>query len=138
MRFWDSSAIIPLLLQQPHTARSVELLERDDQIAVWWSTPVECWSALARMRREGVLSAEDEDQAGKSLELLRNHWFEVSPTDALRLQARRLVRTHRLRAADALQLAAAVIWSAQLDMYEFVSFDSVLREAAQIEGLSLA
>jgi predicted nucleic acid-binding protein len=137
VRFWETSAIMPLLLEQPDSPEVDALLEADDQMVVCWTTVVECWSAFARLRREGVISGEDEEEANQSLEQLRSHWFEIAPSESMRTQARRLVRTHRLRSADALQLAAAVIWSAQLDAHEFVSFDAVLRDAAQLEGLSL-
>jgi hypothetical protein len=128
---------VPLLLEQPESVHADELMESDDQMAVWWATIVECGSAFARLRREGVITPEEEEAASESLEQLRAHWQELSPTDEIRTHARRLVRIHRLRAADALQLAAAVVWSAHVDAREFVSFDTLLREAARLEGLAI-
>lgn len=137
MRFWDSSAIIPLLTAEPRSSQVQRLMQSDDQVAVWWSTLVECWSALARLQREGVISTDAEDNGGKVLSALGAAWFEIAPAEEVRLQARRVVRLHKLRAADALQLAAALIWRGQFDAEEFVSFDHRLREAARLEGFVL-
>ena len=137
MRFWDTSAIVPLLIEEPHSPHARDLIDADEQMAVWWGTALECESAFARMRREGVLTMGDENTLSRTLEELRLRWIEVSPTEEIRTIARRLVKTHRLRAADALQLAAAIVCNAQLDVEEFVSFDVLLREAAQLEGLLL-
>jgi uncharacterized protein len=135
VKFWDTSAVVPLLLDQPHTAYVEELLESDQDITVWWGTLVECSLAFARLRREGVISIADETDLTHSLEQLRAHWVEMAPSEEIRSTARRLVRAYRLRAADSLQLAAAVVWSGQFDAVEFVSFDTLLRETAQLEGL---
>ena len=135
MRFWDTSALVPLIIEEPNSLRARELIEQDEHMAVWWSAPVECASAFARLRREGVFTVSEEIDALRTLDQLRTQWFEVSPTEEVRSQARRLLRTHRLRAGDAMQLAAAAIWMVQLDSYEFVSFDTLLRGAAHLEGL---
>jgi predicted nucleic acid-binding protein len=59
MRYWDASAIVPLLVDEPRTGRARDLRDEDTQVVVWWGTPVECASALARLRREGALSAAE-------------------------------------------------------------------------------
>ena len=105
MRFWDTSGVIKLLVNEPDTERARELLSWDEQMAVWWCTPVECWSALARLRREDLLSEEAIDKATANLDLLRAAWYEISPAEEVRRQARRVLRMHRLRASDALQAA---------------------------------
>jgi uncharacterized protein len=137
LRFWDSSAIVPLLLDEPFAARVLGLLERDEIVVVWWATPIECWSAIARARRDERIEAETEDRALKLLEILQQSWYEVAPSEEVRRQSRRLLRIHPLRAADALQLAAAIVWSGHRDDSEFVSFDARLRDAARREGFAL-
>ena len=134
MRFWDSSAVIPLLVREPWSDQVRGLIDRDEELAIWWSTPVECWSAVSRRRRDAEITAEAADLAYQHLELLRSVWHEVLPSDEVRRQARRLLNTHSLRAADALQLAAAIIWSGSYGEGELVTFDSALREAARLEG----
>ena len=137
MRFWDTSALAPLLVAEPRTARARELLELDPDLAAWWGTPVECWSVLSRRAREGALSAMDEDAAAARLEVLRGAWYEVLPSEEVRARARRLLRLHPLRAADALLLAAALVWAAGEEAAEFVSADGRLCAAARLEGLAV-
>ena len=134
MKFWDSSALVALVLSQPHTATARAAWEKDPEVAAWWGSSIECASAIARLHREALLSAEDEAQARELLTALRRSWFEVQPVDAVRNQALRLLRVHSLRAADALQLAAALEWAGTADGSGFLTFDSRLREAARREG----
>ncbi len=136
MRFWDSSALVPLLLAQPRTERAKRLLEEDGEPVVWWGSAVDCASAIARLYRDGHLSGRDEQAARALLESLRSSWFEVQPGDGVREQALRLLRLHPLRAADALQLAAALEWAGAPPDGGFVTFDDRLREAAQREGFT--
>ena len=137
MRFWDTSAVAPLLVREPRTERARELLEWDAELAVWWATPVECWSALSRRVREGALTPAVEDEAAARLDLLRGAWYELLPSEAVRTRARRLLRVHPLRAADALQLAAALVWAAGEEEAEFVAADGRLCDAARLEGLAV-
>lgn len=137
MRFWDTSALVPLLVQEPRTARARELLALDAELAVWWATPVECWSTLSRRAREGALPPDAEDAAAARLEVLRGAWYEVLPTEQVRAGTRRLLRMHALRAADALQLAAALAWAAGEEGQELVSADARLCDAARLEGLAV-
>jgi hypothetical protein len=101
---------------------------------VWWGTPVECASALARLRREGLLAEAVEREALATLDLLRSGWLEILPGDTLRAQALRVLRLHPLRAADSLQLAAALEWAGMPASGEMVCFDGRLGEAAEREG----
>jgi len=102
---------------------------------VWWGTPVECVCAVARREREALLSLEDATAALAMLRGLASGWQEVLATDAVRNTAQRLLRTHPLRSADSLQLAAAIV-AAELEpaSLEFVSLDQHLNEAAMREG----
>lgn len=136
MRFWDSSALVPLVLRQPRTSEARRLLDEDDELVVWWGSVIECASAVARLHRDGRLSSSAERDARRLLEALRGSWFEVQPGDAVREQAMRLLRVHPLRTADALQLAAALEWAGAPPDAAFVTFDDRLREAAVREGFS--
>jgi hypothetical protein len=134
VKFWDSSALVPLVLQQPRTSDARELLEEDDELVVWWGSAIECASAIARLHRDEQLGATAERDARALLDTLRKSWFEVQPGDLVREQALRLLRVHTLRAADALQLAAALEWAGAPTDADFVTFDDRLREAAVREG----
>ena len=137
MRFWDASAVVPLLLDQPASIRSRALLDEDPEVVIWWATPVECASALARLRREGLLTEADEARATERLEALRAGWDEMLPGDVLRAQAFRVLRLHPLRAADALQLAAAMEWAGTPSAGTLVSFDDRMGAAAAREGFTV-
>lgn len=135
MRFWDASAIIPLCLQEPQTPLLMQLAEEDSAIAAWWATPIECCSAFARLRREGILSRQSEEQARTILSALAADWTEIVPSQIVRDQAVRVLSLHPLRAADALQLAAALTWiQGRPQGHEFMCLDRRLQNAAQAEG----
>ena len=134
MKFWDTSALIPLFVQEGRSAAYHALFERDAEIAVWWGTEIECWSALARAQRNGRFDARNVELAAAALDALRHSWFEITPSDEVRREARRLLRLHPLRAADALQLSAALVWSGRYEGYELVASDEQLRQAAHLEG----
>jgi hypothetical protein len=137
VRFWDSSALVPLCLEQPATAQALQWQREDPELVAWWGSAVECASAIARLRREGHLTAVEEAQARTLLSALKASWFEVQPGDAVREQALRILRLHPLRAADALQLAAALEWGGSPPDGVLVTFDDRLREAARREGFTV-
>ena len=138
MRFWDSSAIVPLLVGEPSTAAVTAEVELDPEIIVWWATEVECVSALARMEREATLESSGMTAAIERLDALARAWQEVQPVDRVRQTAYRLLRVHGLRAADALQLGAAI--SAAEDRpasLRLVTLDERLARAAEREGFKV-
>jgi uncharacterized protein len=136
MKFWDASALVPLVVDQPESTRVRELLEEDHTLVVWWGSVVECWSAFARLRREGVFSVDDEDAARGLLHTLQESWIEILPSEDVRAQAGRLLRLHAVRSADALQLAAALVWSGDPPSGEFVAFGQRVHEAARMQGFT--
>ena len=136
--FWDTSAIIPVLLPEPRSAALTEALAADREVTVWWGTPVECLSALYRRHRDSPVPAPLLTEALSRLRALVEDADAVSPTDEVRRRAGRLVAAHPLRAADALQLGAALVWCEEQSHGEvFVCLDDRLREAARREGFSL-
>ncbi|MDH3402715.1 MAG: type II toxin-antitoxin system VapC family toxin [Acidobacteriota bacterium] len=138
MIFWDSSAIVPLLVEEPATQTVHDIVRRDPAIVVWWATRVECTSALSRLEREDRLPVDTVDAARDRLAELARSWTEVLPTDDVRSQAARLLLRHALRAADALQLAAALAWGgAEPERHELCTFDERLSIAARGEGFRL-
>ena len=138
MRFWDASAVILLCVRQDGSASALRSLESDSDLMVWWATQVECASAFCRLRRQHDINAQDQAEAYRWLEMLQGHWHEVSPTGALRGQARRLLELHPLRAADALQLASALVWAAgEPKGLGFVAADQRLALAALQEGFEV-
>ena len=134
MRFWDASALVPLLLEQAATAEVSGLLSQDPEIVAWWGTPLECVSAAARLRREDRLTVDEEDRVRELLEILQESWLEILPSEDVRKGAARILRVHRLKAADALQLAAAQLWAGSTARPEMVIFDERLALAARLEA----
>lgn len=138
MRFWDASAVIALLVDEPARDSMFGRLDEDPQLLVWWGTPVEISSALARREREGSLAPADLSAAQAVTKELASGWHEVVPSSRVRGAAERLLRLHPLRAADSLQLAAALIAAAHdPPTLEMVCLDDRLTAAARREGFTV-
>jgi predicted nucleic acid-binding protein len=134
--FWDSSALVPLCVQQKPTP-AVKALVIKYSMVVWWSTPVEMQSAFSRLLRMGQLTPKQFVGAQVRMERIRNGWREIQPGDQLREQAQRLVERFGLKAADALQLAAAQTWrSGKPNGRAFIAADKQLLDAALQLGFS--
>lgn len=135
MRFWDASAVVPLIIDEAADAPAIGA-DAKLPMVVWWGTVIEAASAIARRERAGNLSNEQVLRCYDLLQELSAKWLEVLPSDSLRRTAQRLLRVHALKAADSLQLAAALAASSnRSDSFDFVCRDSRLSEAAAREGL---
>jgi uncharacterized protein len=138
VKFWDSSALVPLLVDEPSTGALASLYTRDPVIVTWWAAEVECASAVARLERDGDLTIADANEAFNRLARLSRSWHEIQPADEIRETAKRLLRVHNLRSADALQLAAAVVAAEHRPpTLELVCLDERLALAATKEGFRL-
>ncbi len=104
--FWDSSAVVPFLLPEAHSKAIASLLRSDREVVLWWTSPVECQSALYRRHRDEPLPSALLDDALRRLRALVEDADFIAPTTRVRDRAGRLLAAHPLRAADALQLAA--------------------------------
>ncbi len=135
MRFWDSSAIVPMLVAESSSVAVMAEYEHDPDLVVWWATDVECVAALARLERDGILDGPSMVDALERLDALGQAWHEVQPIVRIRQTAIRLLRVHGLRAADAIQLGAALtVAEDQPASLEVVTLDERLGQAAQREG----
>ena len=133
--FWDTSALVPLCCFQPQSGHARQIARTYSRQVVWWGTVIEAVSSLNRLTREGTLNINDSRQAFARLDYLRARWNEVQPTEEVRDRAERLLRVHRLRAADALQLAAAMVWCGDRPQGRaLVGGDGNLMVAAAAEG----
>ena len=138
MRFWDSSAVVPLLVAESTSAAVLREYELDPEVVAWWATEVECVSALARLEREGNLAARSLSEGLRRLGALGRTWREVQPVTAVRTTAIRLLRVHPLRTADALQLAAAIVAAEDHPAtLPLVTLDDRLAQAAEREGFAV-
>jgi predicted nucleic acid-binding protein len=133
MRFWDSSAILALLLKEKGSPEALKIYREDEDQSVWCLTEVEIAAALSRREREGM-DPHDERAARTQFRLLLGRWVEVASLESVRTRALRLLGTHGLRAADALQLAAALVFcDERTESLPFVCLDDRLSEAARKE-----
>ena len=107
-------------------------------MTVWWGTWTECAVAISRLKREGRLDEESEEGARAVLGLLVSAWTEVQPTGGLRSSAALVSVDHPLKAADCLQLAAALRWcEGDTSGAGFVCLNERLRQAATGEGFDV-
>lgn len=138
MAFWDASALLPLCAYRPETGIVRRLAAGDERMTAWWGTPVELYSALARLRREGALTADGHRDSIRRLEALRGTWDEVAPTEHLRGLAESIPEHYGLRAQDAFQLAAALVWCGERPRRRrFICFDRRLGGSASRLGFTV-
>jgi uncharacterized protein len=135
MKFWDASAVVPLLVREAATQPTMSLASGDPTMLVWWGTEVECVSAIARVERDAALEPAGVTEALDRLRRLADGWHEVDASEGVREAAIRFLRVHALRAADALQLAAAFVAAERRPpQLELVTLDDRLAAAARKEG----
>lgn len=138
MKYWDSSALVALVVDEPQSAERRETIRRDPVIVTWWGSRIECASALNRLEREHRFEGDGLDRSMEQLGLLSASWLEIEPLEQVRKRAIRLLRVHPLRAADALQLAAALTASGEdPERMDLVSSDDRLSAAARREGFRI-
>lgn len=135
--FWDASALLPLCVQEAATNQVRQYLRRFAPV-VWWGSAVEVHCAIARLHREAAIASTDRDGALARLALLAQGWREILPDDALRNLAGTLLDIYCLRAADSMQLAAALIWCQQRPQGKtFICGDQRLCVAAKSAGFAV-
>jgi predicted nucleic acid-binding protein len=137
LAFWDASALVPLCVHESNS-RQVQLQLRQSLPVVWWASSIEVHSAVARLHRQGKLRDVEKKGALARLDVLSRAWREILPSDSLRDLARQLLDTCELRAADSLQLAAALTWCQHRPSRRvFLSADQRLSKCATAAGFSV-
>ena len=138
MKFWDSSAIVPLICREKASASMHRLYALDMDLLVWGFTRTEVLSALCKHAKDGSLSRKGLAEAKVKLVRLQADWTEIVDYEGVRERAERLLGIHVLSAADALQLAAALVSVEEKTRgFSFVTLDERLAEAASKEGFSV-
>lgn len=136
MRYWDASALVPLVVAEPHSGVVRTWLSEDDGIVTWAWTRTEIASAIERRAREGSLSRPQRREVLRRFDAFAGSWDEVTDVLAVRARANALLARHPLRAADAGQLGAALLIQEQLaGVLTFVCLDHRLSSAAELESL---
>ena len=135
--FWDASGLVPLCVHQSTSIQAHSHLRKFLPV-VWWGSTVEVHSAILRLHHSGKLNDKEMEGALNRLGVLIQMWKEIVPTDPLRDVATRLLDVYNLRAADSLQLAAALMWCQQRPARRnFVCADQRLSNAAKASGFSV-
>lgn len=135
MRFWDSSALVTLIIEQEKSKELREFLNKNSEILAWWGSEAECFGALCRLQREGCLSKKAFSVAQKMLSEFATSWHIVQPVHEVMVETKKILRRHVLKTADAFQLAAAVCGAeGEPGSLEFVCLDRRLGEVAEREG----
>jgi predicted nucleic acid-binding protein len=135
--FWDASALVPLCVHQTDSHRAHAHIRKLMPV-VWWGSAVEIHSAISRLNRTGSLTDVEKKGALVRLDVLSRGWREILPADQVRNLAGQLLDIHELRAADSLQLAAALTWCQQRpSKRNFVCADHKLAQAAKDAGFSI-
>ena len=138
MKLWDTSALLALLLGEDDAGGLRGIASADPSNALWWGTKVEALSGVCRRRRVGGIPDGRLPQLVAAIERAVGAAYEVHPIEEVRDTACRLLRVHDLRAGDALQLAAALVWCGHSPSgHGFVCLDARLRRAAEREGFDV-
>lgn len=83
MRFWDTSALIPLFVAEHSTTQVERQLREDPEVVLWTLTRVELFSAFARRRRAEPSAARRLAAARREVLSAWEHWSEVTALDFL-------------------------------------------------------
>ncbi len=138
MKFWDTSAVLPLLVEEVSSSAHRAIYSEDPVVAVWALTRTEATSALQRRVRSGDLERHDLPKAMVRLRDLEEQWIEVDALDVVRHRADRLLAVHPLSVADALQLAAALVLAGERPQgWTLLTCDARLSAAAVAEGFDV-
>lgn len=136
MNFWDSSALVPLVIQEDTSRECRKLFASRQPAAAWVLSHTEVLSALRRHVRMGSLTEAGYEQARDGLNRIAARWIEIDAVHEVRSEADRLLSSHPLKAADALQLGAALV-AARVggeNSLGFICLDTDLCTAAAKEG----
>jgi uncharacterized protein len=135
VKFWDTSALAPLVIDEAETDRMRELIAADPDVVVWVLSGVELLSVLARLGRQAPELADVLPGVRLDAMDLFRCWAAVTHVEGVRRRAERLVGVHPLSAADAMQLGAALLAAGDRpETLEFVTLDRTLARCAQLEG----
>ncbi len=138
VRFWDTSALVPLAVEEATSVACRRLLRERADVVVWALTRTEMASAIWRRARDGDLDMAAVPRVLSRIAALAVRWAEITDVDLVRDRAERLLAQHALRAADALQLAAALVLTRERPRNrDFVTADGALARAAASEGFRI-
>ncbi len=135
MKFWDASAVVPLLLTEKQSDYCLQILKDDQEVLLWCLSRVEVVSAMTRRLREQSLTFGEFQSAKTRLQHILEGAYQITALEKVMNRAVRLLEVHPLRAADACQLASVLVATQEdPDRVSLICFDERLKEAAIKEG----
>lgn len=137
MKFWDTSALVPLIIDEPTSAAMQAVLSKDPDVLVWMLTSVELLSTLGRLGRVSPELTDVLPSTRSEAMDLFGRWAVVTHIEGVRRRAERLVGVHPLSAADAMQLGAAQMASGDRpETLHFVTLDQPVGALRPARGVS--
>ncbi len=137
IRYFDASALVKRYVEEDHSKTVWELLS-SGKVATSRLSEVETVSVLARRCREGAFPESERDRILQQIPHDLETFYVIEILPEVTALTYPLLRRHRLRAGDALQLASCLYLSENLDhAIPFIAFDSRLTDAAGAEGLDV-
>lgn len=137
MKFWDTSALVPLITKEERTPDCQRIIGTDRNVAVSFITPLELTSTIWKRGRRWIDQAAFRRSLFKIAEFESN-WTNVDDAEDILKLARQLITLYVLRSSDAIQLAAALhLVDDHPEDLPFVSLDNDLRRAARSEGFAV-
>jgi uncharacterized protein len=130
--FADSSALAKRYIADEKSVEFENLLQRATNLAVSVLCAPEIISALCRRRRERFLKPAEYSAAKTALESDLSDAAIIQVVDEVLLESIRLLESNPLRASDAIQIASALVWRADL----FASADARQLAAAKAAGMN--
>jgi uncharacterized protein len=134
--YFDTSAVVPLLVAEPGSARAASLWDGADRVVSVRLLYPEMRAALAQAERLGRLTAGQLRDAVTGFDSLFEEIDLVEVDDALARRAGELAEVRQLRGYDAVHLAAAD--RVRDPSVVVIAGDGALLDAAAAEGMAVA
>lgn len=134
--YFDTSALLPLLVEEPGSRVAVRLWEEADHVVSVRLLYAEARAALAQAERIGRIERHELGALVEEFETVYAQLDQLEVDDALVRRAGALAQEHGLRGYDAVHLAGAERVNGT-DLV-LVAGDSALLGAARTLGISVA
>jgi predicted nucleic acid-binding protein len=136
--FLDTSALVKLYIDEPDSDYVQNAVLESSVVALSQIAYVEFYSAMARRKRDKLVTARESRIASTRFEQEWLHYGKVLLRSAVLATARQILMKHSLRALDAIQLSSAIIFRSESEEpVHFLSLDRRLTKAAIQEKFAL-
>jgi len=130
--YFDTSVLVKCYVAEQGTPEAVTLIGRHGVLSSALA-PIELRSALRRLEASGGLTRRQREQALARFQADRAHWTLLQPDSHVLARAEALVGTGPVRTLDALHLASALVFQAEMNLRSpFITGDTQQRHAAEV------